>query len=160
MWNNDTEVTKTKKLFTHIGFYSNKTNDMWLVFPHYNTLCSNEAAFIRLRLNKISYKIDENVHDPSEVSDDGRGREEQAVGHDLQIELDAHEDHKNVLPDLKQRARGCHNGICPNLCSSEAIDPSAFNTCSVGTCMTLVKGDSNIMEIQEQMVTTIITQSK
>lgn len=33
-------------------------------------------------------------------------------------------------------------------------------TCSEGACMTLVKGDSNIIEIQEQMVTTIITQSK
>lgn len=35
-----------------------------------------------------------------------------------------------------------------------------FFTCSIGTCMTLVKGDSNIMEMQEQMVTTIMTQSK
>lgn len=39
--------------------------------------------------------------------------------------------------------------------------PSDFYfTCSIGTCMTLVKGDSNIMEMQEQMVTTIMTQSK
>lgn len=34
------------------------------------------------------------------------------------------------------------------------------STCKVGACMTLRKGDSNIMEIQEQMVTVIMTQSR
>lgn len=33
-------------------------------------------------------------------------------------------------------------------------------TCKVGACMTLRKGDSNIMEMQEQMVTMIMTQSR
>lgn len=34
------------------------------------------------------------------------------------------------------------------------------DTCKVGACMTLRKGDSNIMEMQEQMVTMIMTQSR
>lgn len=55
-------------------------------------------------LDEFSHEIDEDVHDSSEVSDDGCGGEEQTVGHDLQVELDAHKDHKHVLPDLKQRA--------------------------------------------------------
>lgn len=65
----------------------------------HHVLCLNED----FRLKEISHEVDEDVHDPSEVSDDGRGREEQAVGHDLQVELDAHEDDEHVLPDLKQR---------------------------------------------------------
>lgn len=55
-----------------------------------------------LKLNGISHKIDKDVHDSSEVSDDSRGGEEQTVGHDLQVELDAHKDHKHVLANLKQ----------------------------------------------------------
>lgn len=108
---------------------------------------------------EIAHKIDEDVHDSSKVSDDSCRGEEQTVGHDLQVELDAHKNHEHILPNLKQKAwvkQQSHMCWLVHL----AIDSSAFNTCSVGTCMTLVKGDSNIMEMQEQMVTTIITQSK
>lgn len=51
-----------------------------------------------LRLD--SHEIDEDVHDSTEVPDDGRRGEEEAVGHDLQVELDAHEDHEHILPNL------------------------------------------------------------
>lgn len=60
----------------------------WLCFKKKSRVC-------------VSYKIDEDVHDSSEVSDDSCGGEEQAIGHDLQVELNAHENHKHVLPDLK-----------------------------------------------------------
>lgn len=115
-----------------------------------------------MRLDEISHKIDEDVHDSSKVSDDSCGGEEETIGHDLQVELDAHKDHKHVLPNLKTESTGVTTSVQSIICSlvHSAINPSAFNTCSVGTCMTLVKGDSNIMEMQEQMVTTIITQSK
>lgn len=48
----------------------------------YHFLCLNEAAF---KLENISHKIDENVHNSSKVSDDSCGGEEQTVGHDLQV---------------------------------------------------------------------------
>ena len=63
------------------------------------SLYLNEPDF---RLDGISHQVDENVHDSSKVSDDGCGGEEQAVGHDLQVQLDAHENHKHILPNLKQ----------------------------------------------------------
>jgi len=60
---------------------------------------------------RSSHEIDEDVHDSSKVSDDGGGGEEQAVGHDLQVELDAHEDHKHVLPDLKREGVTANGGV-------------------------------------------------
>lgn len=108
-----------------------------------------------------AHKIDEDVHDSSKVSDDSCRGEEETVGHDLQVELDAHTDHKHILPDLEQEAAAPSAMVSSHICSLlySATDPPVF-TCSMGTCMILVKGDSNIMEMQEQMVTTIITQSR
>lgn len=57
-----------------------------------------------------AHEIDEYVHDASKVSDHSRRREEKAVSHDLQDELDAHEDHKDVLSDLE-------NKVVEGLCS-------------------------------------------
>lgn len=120
-------------------------------------LCWNEAA---PSLNEISHKIDEDVHDSSKVSDNSCWREEKTIGHDLQVELDAHKDHEHVLPDLKHKAGVSASDHTSARSVILPVIHLYFNTCSVGTCMTLVKGDSNIMEMQEQMVTTIITQSK
>lgn len=66
----------------------------------YHFLCWNKAAF---KLEGISHEIDKNVHHSSKVSDDSGGGEEQTVSHDLQVQLDAHEDHKHILPNLKRR---------------------------------------------------------
>lgn len=63
------------------------------------------ASCLKLKLVLYSYKIDEDVHDSTKVSDDSCGGEEQAVGHDLQVELNAHEYHKHILPNLKQTLR-------------------------------------------------------
>lgn len=120
-------------------------------------LCLNETA---LSLNEISHKIDEDVHDSSKVSDNSCWCEEKTIGHDLQVELDAHKDHKHILPDLKQKEGVPESDHTSARLFVLPLIRFCLNTCSVGTCMTLVKGDSNIMEMQEQMVTTIITQSK
>lgn len=60
-----------------------------------------------------SYQINEDVHDSSKVPDDGGGGEEQAVGHDLQVQLDAHEDHKHILSNLKQTWQVRHAHTLP-----------------------------------------------
>ena len=54
-----------------------------------------------LRTSGLIYQVYEDVHHSPKVSDDRRGREEQAVRHDLEVQLQAHEDHKHVLSDLK-----------------------------------------------------------
>lgn len=51
--------------------------------------------------NPWTYEVDEDVHDSSKVSDDGCGSKEQAVRHDLQVQLDTHEDDKDILSYLK-----------------------------------------------------------
>lgn len=64
--------------------------------------CLNEADF---RLNEISHKIDKDVHDSSKVSNDSCWGEEETIGHNLQVEFDAHKDHEHILPNLKHRAQ-------------------------------------------------------
>lgn len=78
---------------------------MWLVYPQ--ALFQDSSIFnpfVMFSSLEISHKIDEDVHDSSKVSDDSCGGEEQTVGHDLQVELDAHKNHEHILPNLKQRA--------------------------------------------------------
>lgn len=58
-------------------------------------------GFSAFSLDGNSYKIDENIHDASKVSDDSRWGEKEAICHYLQIEFDAHKNHKHILPDLK-----------------------------------------------------------
>lgn len=57
---------------------------------------------LAFRLGEISYKIDEDVHDSSKVSDHSCGGEEQTIGHDLQVQLNAHKNDKHILGNLKQ----------------------------------------------------------
>lgn len=93
------------QLFIVISYYLNRTNDRSLVYTQILFSSVIQPLWSALWLDEISHEIDEDVHDSSEVSDDSCGGEEQTVGHDLQVELNAHKDHKHILPDLKQRAR-------------------------------------------------------
>lgn len=61
-----------------------------------------DCTFCKYSLPLDSYKVDEDIHDPSEVSDDSCRREEESVCHNLQIELNAHKNHKHILPNLKR----------------------------------------------------------
>lgn len=61
------------------------------------TFCNNCLALDWMN----SYKINEDIHDPSKVSDDSCWREEESVCHYFQIEFDAHKYHKHILPNLK-----------------------------------------------------------
>lgn len=74
----------------------------WSTIKDFNQ-CYSSVMIVSLY--EISYKIDEDIHDSSKVSDDSCGGEEQTIGHNLQVEFDAHKDHKYILPNLKQRAR-------------------------------------------------------
>lgn len=69
-----------------------------MINPYYDHIYS----FLHYKsVLEISHKIDEDVHDSTKVSDDSCWREEKTVGHYLQVELNAHKDHKHVFPNLK-----------------------------------------------------------
>lgn len=61
------------------------------------------TEFSAFSLDGNSYKIDEDIHDASKVSDDSCWGEEESVCHYLQIEFDAHKNHKHILSNLKDK---------------------------------------------------------
>lgn len=74
-------------------------------------------------MNEISHKIDEDIHDSSKVSDDSCWGEEKTIGHDLQVELDAHKDHKHILPNLKHKGIGVYQHLSNHTSARLFIQP-------------------------------------
>lgn len=66
----------------------------------YTRGCGKPSCFY-IWERKKSYKIDKYVHDATKVPDDSSGSEKQAICHNLQIQLNAHEYHKHIFCDLK-----------------------------------------------------------
>lgn len=60
-------------------------------------------------INIKTYKIYKYVHNSSKVPNDSCWCKEQAICHNLQIKLNAHEYYKNVFSNLKTKAENNHN---------------------------------------------------
>lgn len=60
-------------------------------------------------INIKTYKIYKYVHNSSKVPNDSCRCKEQAICHNLQIKLNAHEYYKNIFSNLKIRAENNHN---------------------------------------------------
>lgn len=60
-------------------------------------------------INIKTYKIYKYVHNSSEVPNDSCWCKEQAICHNLQIKLNAHEYYKNIFSNLKTKAEYNHN---------------------------------------------------
>lgn len=117
-----------------------------------------------LPINIKTYKIYKYVHNSSKVPNDSCWCKKQAICHYLQIKLNAHEYYKNIFSNLKIKAENSQfrKRQWKNQGDSVSLNVKQFSdsTWSVGACITLLKGDSNIMEMQEQIVTMIMTQSR
>lgn len=112
MWSDDGEADKLKAIFSHQQLFELEFRiEMWFsTFKHFSLWIIMIICFLHwnkaaLRLDEGSHKIDKDIHDSSEVSDDSCWGEEKTIGHDLQVELNAHEDHEHILPNLKHKAQ-------------------------------------------------------